>query len=94
MQTITLNINPIVTEAESFASPYDAKTEEELNRLLFNGTRVLNQLRAIKFAIDSMDGTNDAPRFANKTVRVFACIKQIENMLLVVEDARQDMKNA
>lgn len=91
---IELNINQIVTEAEAFASPYDAKTEQDLNQMVFNGTRVLNQLRSIKSAIDAMDGTDDAPKFANKAVRVFACIKQVENMLLVIEDARGELANA
>lgn len=91
---IELDIDQIVAEAESSGSPYDATSAEVLNLMTFNGTRVLNQLRAVKYAIDAMDGTDDAPRFANTAVRVFACTKQIENMLLVIEDARADMAHA
>jgi len=92
--TIELNINQIVTEAEEFGSPYDARTEEELNVMALGSTRILNQLRAVKFAIDAMDGTDDAPQFANKAVRVSAAIVQLENKLLVIEDARRDLTNA
>lgn len=91
--TIELNINQIVSEAEAFGSPYDATTEEELNLLALNGARVLNQLRAAKSAIDAMDTTNDAPKFANKAVRVFSCIRHLENMLSVIDDVRSERAN-
>jgi hypothetical protein len=90
---IELNIDQIIGDAEAFGSPYDAATEEELNLMTFHGTRVLNQLRAVKYAIDAMEATDADRRYANKAVRVFACIRQIENMLDVVVDARQDMKH-
>jgi len=84
--TIELNIDQIITEAEAFGSPYDATSEEQLNLMIYNGERVLNQLKALKYAIDADEGST----YANTGVRVFACIRQIENMLAVVEDARDD----
>lgn len=87
MTTISLNYDQIISEAESFTSPYDATSEEQLNLMAYNGERVLNQLKALKYAMDA----DDTSTYANKAVRVFACTKQIENMLLVIEDARGDL---
>lgn len=88
--TIELNVDQIIAAAEAFTSPYDAATEEQLNLMAYNGERVLNQLMALKYAIDADETTT----YANKAVRVFACINQVKNMLLVIEDARQDLLNA
>lgn len=92
--TIELNIDQILAEAESIGSPYSATTEDELNVIARRATRALGQLRAAMFAIDGMDGAVDAPQFANKAVRVSAAIASLENKLLVIEDARQDMAHA
>jgi hypothetical protein len=87
MATIELNIDQIISEAESFGSPYDAKTEEELNIMAHNVGCVLSQLRAVKSAISA----DETGQYAYKAVRVSALIAYLDNKLLVIEDARGDL---